>query len=60
MIRFGGTTTDGRKIVGLALGRKNIEGLQEGKPVYVDGETVGAPGVVVIIACAETSNEVMA
>lgn len=59
MIRFGGRTEDGRKLIGLALGRKNVEKLTSGQPIYVDGKTVGVPEVVIIIASAETSEEVM-
>lgn len=59
MIRFGGRTEDGRKLVGLALGRQNIERLVGGEPILVDGKTVGAPEVVVLIASAETSEEIM-
>ncbi len=59
MIRFGGRTFDGRKIIGLALGNKNLKRLKKGEPIYLDGKTVGAPGVVVVIAHAETSEKVM-
>jgi len=59
MIRFGGRTADGRALIGLALGAENLRRLQAGQPIFVDGKSVGAPGVVVIVACAEKPEDVM-
>lgn len=54
MIRFGGRTTDGKAIIGLALGPENLRRLAAGQPIVVDGETVGALGVAVLLVYGDT------
>ena len=61
MIRFGGRAGESgeKQIVGLALGRENLERLTSGQPIVIDGDSVGAPGVVVIVVYGETSEAVV-
>lgn len=54
MLRFGGRYSDGRKLIGMVLSRENLERLKGGDPVLVDGATVGADDVVVMIHVTDT------
>lgn len=59
MIRFGGNTASGQRLVGLALGEENLKKLADGKPIVVDGATVGADGVAIVIVYGDTDLEAM-
>mgnify|MGYP001615729906 CR=1 FL=1 len=54
MIRFGATGGDGRNIIGLGVTAENIERLRHDKPIFVAGETVGAPGHDIVIFYGES------
>lgn len=59
MIRFGGRTADGGRLIGLALGQENLDRLRDGEPIQLDGATVGAPGVSVLIVAGPDAAEVV-
>lgn len=57
MLRWGGRTPEGKRILGLILSRENVARALAGQPIYVDGASVGAEGVDVIIHMTDTPNE---
>ena len=59
MIRFGGRTEDGQRLIGLALAPENLRRLEAGQPIIVRGNEVGASGIIVVVLCGETSENVM-
>lgn len=58
MIRFGATAEGGAHIIGLGISDANIEELRKGRPIFVAGSTVGAPGVEVLIFWGRTEYEI--
>ena len=54
MIRFGATLQDGRRLIGLGLSEENLHRLRDGKPIFVAGSSVNAPGFDIIICWGKT------
>lgn len=49
MIRFRATAEDGSTVIGLGITDGNIDRLRQGRPIWVEGGSVGVPGVKVVI-----------
>jgi len=54
MIKFTATTKDGKRLLGLGLSHVNLDRLREGKPINIDGTSVGIEGLDVLIFAGET------
>ncbi len=48
------TKGDGTKLILLGLEELNIQRLKEGKPIHVEGEDIGFPGIQIGIIYGET------
>ena len=59
MIRWVATdkTNNGRVIIGLGITADNLQELQEGRPIFVAGESVNLPRVDIIIHYGESEYE---
>ena len=51
MIKMGGTTKSGRKLVILGLSEMNLVRLREKKPLVVHGVEVGVPELEMLVIC---------
>lgn len=54
MIKFSATDKDGKKLLGLGLVEGNLNRLKEGKPIKIDGETVGLDNLDILIFYGKT------
>jgi len=57
MLRWGGSGKRGKTeervdLVGMVIDDANLERLQAGQPIVLDGKTIGMPNVVVLVAYA--------
>lgn len=59
MLRATGIQTNGRKAVVLGIDAENVKRLQEGKPIHVDGASLGVP-VDVMLFYGETNKHMLA
>lgn len=53
------TKGDGTKLILLGLEEMNIQRLKEGKPIHVEGEDIGFPGIQIGIMYGETQQAMM-
>ena len=49
MIKFTATTGDDKRLLGIGLSHTNLERLKEGKPININGQSVGIGGMDVLI-----------
>ena len=57
MIKFKGSQPNGRKLLGIGLEKVNTDALREGKPITVELDDYGAPGVDLFICWGETQED---
>jgi hypothetical protein len=57
VLKFGGRDNQGRRIIGMVLSKENLEKLRQGKPVFLDGASVGVDDVVVLLHVTDTPND---
>ena len=59
MIKALGQSQDGKFIIFLGLTKMNIEKLQEGKPIHVDGNEIQVPNMNIGILYGETEEIIL-
>lgn len=59
MLKFISETKSGGTLIGIGLSRRNLELLQENKPIIVSGADLGKPDVDVAIFFGETEREMV-
>jgi hypothetical protein len=60
MIKFAATTGAGTKLITFGLSDGNIKKLREKKPIIVDLDKLGVPGVQIMIMWGETEQAMTA
>ncbi len=63
MIKFMSTLDNGRKLLGIALSRKNLKLIEQGHPVHFNAEQMNLPELranEIMILFGETEEEIMA
>lgn len=60
MIKLGGTTKSGRKLIILGLSEGNLMRLREKKPLVVHGAEVGVPDLETLIICWGETEDALA
>ena len=60
MIRAAAPIEGGGTLMIFGITPENVRRMRAGKPIHVDGATMGVPGVVVVICFGETERHIVA